>query len=86
MIGADYTYGQEVAFRCDHGYRLTGAHYASCQEDGQWSHTSASCQGKASLFIDKKRVSRNKDTSNNDNNDDEGSILIIHNILPEYVL
>ena len=45
LIGSGTTYRHLVAFDCDPGFRLSGAHYTICQENGEWTNTSVSCQG-----------------------------------------
>ncbi|XP_053853872.1 complement receptor type 2 [Vidua macroura] len=33
---AEYTFGQQVEFQCDHGYMLRGSNRVQCSSDGMW--------------------------------------------------
>ncbi|NXC03683.1 CR2 protein, partial [Orthonyx spaldingii] len=33
---AEYTFGQQVEFLCDHGYVLKGSERAQCSSEGTW--------------------------------------------------
>ncbi|XP_045583570.2 sushi, von Willebrand factor type A, EGF and pentraxin domain-containing protein 1 isoform X3 [Procambarus clarkii] len=43
ISGNSYTYGNQVQFTCDTGYRRLGAPTAECQADGMWSNYVTSC-------------------------------------------
>ncbi|KAK8726504.1 hypothetical protein OTU49_010282 [Cherax quadricarinatus] len=43
ITGNDYTYGSQVKFTCDTGYKRLGAPTAECEADGSWSNYATSC-------------------------------------------
>ncbi|KAK4305073.1 hypothetical protein Pmani_023017 [Petrolisthes manimaculis] len=43
IVGDNYTYGSEVQFICDDGYKLLGPSSGECQADGDWSNYAAAC-------------------------------------------
>ncbi|XP_064626004.1 sushi, von Willebrand factor type A, EGF and pentraxin domain-containing protein 1-like [Lineus longissimus] len=44
VIGGDFTFGAQVLFSCDRGYRLVGSPLTECRADGSWSHEEATCK------------------------------------------
>eukprot|EP00111_Clytia_hemisphaerica_P006027 TCONS_00017431-protein len=44
IIGDDYSFGKQVTYKCDIGYRLSGYNKRSCQNSGRWSGSKPSCQ------------------------------------------
>ena len=40
-----HTYGKDVIFTCNHGYRLEGDFWTRCQANGSWSKRVPNCVG-----------------------------------------
>ena len=45
-IGDKFTYGENVIYDCNAGYKLQGSIIRKCEANGQWSGSAASCVGK----------------------------------------
>ena len=43
--GQGYEYNDQCTFTCDVGYERKGSSVRTCQADGQWSGTQATCEG-----------------------------------------
>ena len=46
-VGTEFTYGKTIIYDCDPGYQLSGSRTRTCQLDGSWSGSVASCTGKS---------------------------------------
>lgn len=42
--GTRYLQGSTLFFHCDNGYSLDGAEVSRCQDNGEWSHPTPTCQ------------------------------------------
>ena len=49
-IGSVFTFGGTVRYRCNQGYKLSGASVRTCQASGTWSGARAVCKGRGRLF------------------------------------
>ena len=45
-IGSNQNFGNEVSYRCDFGFQLSGSQTRSCQSNGRWSGTLPVCMSK----------------------------------------
>ena len=45
MFGNQTTFPNEVSFRCDEGFIMTGPGKRRCQKDGTWSGNATLCAG-----------------------------------------
>lgn len=50
-IGNEFTYGKDVWFDCNPGFKLQGSSQRICEATGTWSGTQATCVGKNSLNL-----------------------------------
>lgn len=44
-VKAQYSYRDNVTFKCDEGYELLSANIITCQGDGTWSDKQTNCTG-----------------------------------------
>ena len=49
--GGTYTLNSKVQFKCQPGYKLTGATEITCQTSGSWSGDKPSCTGEFNKLI-----------------------------------
>jgi len=42
-LGSDFTYGKTIVYDCNPGYQLSGSRERTCQLDGKWSGSIATC-------------------------------------------
>ena len=66
-IGSTFTFGKTVRYRCNHGYKLSGAAIRTCEASGRWSRNKAECKGRSiveKIFFDKKNYKPKRWTQN----------------------
>jgi len=42
-VGSEFTYGKTITYDCDPGYQISGSRSRTCQLDGSWSGSVATC-------------------------------------------
>ena len=47
ISGSGVNYKSVITFACNAGYRLVGSSRRTCQTDGTWNGTTASCSGRS---------------------------------------
>ena len=45
-VGSEFTYGKTITYDCDPGYQISGSRSRTCQLDGSWSGSVATCVGE----------------------------------------
>ncbi|XP_017779989.1 PREDICTED: sushi, von Willebrand factor type A, EGF and pentraxin domain-containing protein 1-like [Nicrophorus vespilloides] len=50
--GRRYTYSEELTYKCNHGYNLTGSKIRTCKEDGNWYPEAPKCVGIQCIKFD----------------------------------
>ena len=51
--------GDKCSYTCQKGYNLVGPNERECKSDGQWSHSSPHCEGKAMIStLVKRRIKK----------------------------
>lgn len=49
-VGNTYRIGTLVKYRCERGYKVIGESLSTCEDNGQWSGTTPTCQCKLKTF------------------------------------